>query len=292
MIIDIHTILLSRLQNNRGSVLLTTYLITTILLILGAAFLVMGATEARRTEIQHKSELAFYIAEAGIEQVLYELKDEFETGDQSWQDDVTIDGTDYTPNTTAFYTVYSQEVYPSGSYTHAYSPVADNHFTVSLRNITGEEDLWVRSTGEVDGITQTIQVYAKIINVSPWNNAIFGGTGASGTMVNGNVNIYGSVHILGDGLAAGDDAINLGGSAELVGNNYNVGPSGLSQALKDRVPDLPTTVFNGETVDTLSAELRVKKGIVSLSGASAVGQADSTGNSVKETVDGAYVTDG
>lgn len=291
-------ILFVRLKNNRGSVLLVTYFLTATLLIFGAAFLMISSADARRAAIQHKTDLAFYIAEAGIEQVIYELKDEFETGDGSWLDDVTIGGTNYMPNTTAFYTVYSQKVYPSGSYTHAFSQTNDNHYTVGLRNITGEEDLWIRSTGEVDGITQTIQVYAKIINVSPWNNAIFGGAGGSGTMVNGNVNIYGSVHILGNGLDAGDNAINLGGTSELVGNNYNIGPQGLDPLLKAKIPDLPQVTLNEgtvdeETVDTLSAELRVKNGIVSLSGNSTVGQEnDSSGNTVKEMIDGAYVSDG
>jgi hypothetical protein len=131
-----------------------------------------------------------------------------------------------------------------------------------------------------------------MLNLSPWNNAIFGGAGSSGAMVNGNVNVYGSVHILGNGLDDGDNAIDLGGTAELVGNNYNVGLQGLDSDLKELIPDLPTVTFNGENVETLGAELRVKKGLVGLSGNSAVGQADDSGNGVKETVDGTYVTDG
>lgn len=307
MTICIQKFLLPGFQNNRGSVLLVTYLLTTTLLLLGAAFLVMGATEAKRTEIQHKSDLAFYIAEAGIERTIYDLKQEFETGDKDWSNGITISGdanSPYGPNTGAFYDIYvdgggdPEVTYPSGSYsyTHAFSPTNDNHYKVKLRNVAG--DIWIRSTGEVDGVTQTIQVYVKIVNVSPWNNAIFGGAGSSGTMINGNVNIYGSVHILGNGLGPGDDAINLGGTAELVGNNYNIGPQGMSQSLKDKIPDLPTTILNEgtpdeEVVDTLNAELRVKNGVVSLSGNSSVGEADDpSGNTVKETIDGAYVTDG
>lgn len=300
----IQKILLPGFQNNRGSVLLVTYLLITTLLILGAAFLVMGATEAKRTEIQHKSDLAFYIAEAGIERAIYDLKQEFEAGDKNWSNGITVGADSWGPNTGAFYDIYvdgggdSEVTYPSGaySYTHAFSPTNDNHYKVKLRNVG--EDLWIRSTGEVDGVAQTIQVYVKIVNVSPWNNAIFGGAGSSGTMINGNVNIYGSVHILGNGLDPGDDAINLGGTAELVGNNYNIGPQGMSQGLKDKIPDLPTVILNEgevdeETVDTLNAELRVKNGVVSLSGNSAVGEEnDDTGNTVKETIDGAYVTDG
>jgi len=296
-------ILLSRLQNNRGSILLLTYFVTIILFAFGAAFLVMGAAEIRRAEIQHKADLAFYIAEAGIEQVLYELKDEYESGDKDWTDDITIDGNVHTvvaDDYDNFYAVYTNETYPdpANDYTQSYSNTANNKYSVSLRNITGEQDLWIRSTGEVDGVKQTIQVYVRVINVSPWNNAIFGGAGASGSMVSGDVDIFGSVHILGDGLNPGDNAIVLSGNSDLVGNYYKIGPTDLPQALKDKIPDLPTTILNEgtaeeETVETLSAELRVKKGIVSLSGNSAVGEPDdTTGNTVKEMIDGAYVTDG
>ena len=135
---------------------------------------------------------------------------------------------------------------------------------------------------------QTIEVYAKIVSISPWNNAIFAGAGAAGAMVNGNVNISGSVHILGTGLQSTDLAVDLGGTAELIGNNYE----DLSASLKAKVPALPTTLVGGETVETLYAELRVKRGIVGLSGSSSVGDANDPGDAYKETVDGSFVTDG
>jgi len=300
----IQKILLLKLLNNRGSILLLTYFVIIILFGLGAAFLMMGVSEAKRTEIQHKSELAFYIAEAGIERAIYDLKQEYETGnDEDWSNGIIINGdtsSPYGPSTSAFYDIYlygdtdPKVTYPfdasdADAYQNAFSPTNNNHYQVKIKNVLGGEDVWIRSTGEVDGVTQTIQVYAKIVNVSPWNNAIFGGAGATGEMVNGRVNVFGSVHILGEGLATTDNAIVLGGTTELVGNNYE----SLDQSLRDKVPDLPTTIFNGETVETLSAELRVKRGRVSLSGNSTVGQADSPGGPlVKETIDSAYVTDG
>ena len=39
-------------------------------------------------------------------------------------------------------------------------------------------------------------------------------------MVNGNVNIRGSVHILGTGLLSTDLVVDLGGTAQIIGNNY------------------------------------------------------------------------
>jgi hypothetical protein len=102
------------------------------------------------------------------------------------------------------------------------------------------------------------------------------------------VDIRGSVHILGTGLTSADYAIDLGGTAELVGNNY----TGLDSALLAKVPALPTVIHNGETVQTLNSELRVKRGIVGLSGSATAGEPDFTGNAFKETIDGSYVTDG
>jgi hypothetical protein len=128
------------------------------------------------------------------------------------------------------------------------------------------------------------------INVNVWQNAIFAGAGQAGLLINGNVGIHGSVHVLGDNLNVGGialDAIDLSGGAGIF-NNY----SGLSADLAGRVPALPTTVFNGETVSTLNTTLRVKEGLVGLSGTAQVGAPDATGNSVKETVMGVYVTDG
>jgi hypothetical protein len=55
---------------------------------------------------------------------------------------------------------------------------------------------------------------------------------------------------------------------------------------------LPTTIFNGETIDTLNAELRVRNGLVGLSGNSEVGEVDIPLNSVKETMDGTFVNEG
>lgn len=267
-----------RLKNNRGSMLMAVYLVITVLMILGAAFMALSSNESRASEVQRKATQAFYIAEAGIERVIYDLRQDFvnDASSPSWTDG-DINGMAIGPNTSSFYSVpYSAASLNGGSY------------AVTLKNVSGVDDIWIRSTGSVGNISQAIQVYVRLLNLSPWDNAIFAGRGASGTTVNGNANIRGSAHILGTGLTSGDYAIDLGGTAELVGNNY----TGLAADLAAKVPALPTTVFGGETVTTLNAELRVKRGKIGLSGSSTVGEANITGNGDKETINGAFVTDG
>ena len=268
--------ILKKLNNERGSLLIISYFMIIILLGIGTVFVLFSTNESRIAERQRLTTTAFHIAEAGIERALYDLRQDFILDTTpSWADG-DINSHTAGPNFASFYTMpYSDTTFNGGSY------------SVQLQN-TNTDDVWLQSTGTLSGVGHSVLVYVKMINVSPWNNAIFGGSGASGSMINGNVDIRGSVHILGDGLAAGDFAIDLGGTSELVGNNYN----GLDPTLEAKVPALPTTVFNGEVVETLSAELRVKEGLVGLSGSSTVGDANVAGNSEKETVDAAYVTDG
>ncbi len=128
-------------------------------------------------------------------------------------------------------------------------------------------------------------------NVNVWQNAIFAGAGQAGLLINGNVSIHGSVHLLGDGLGAGGIALaamDLSGTS-LIHNNYE----GLSADARSRIPGLETTDFDGDMgIETMNATLRVKGGLVGLSGNSEVGEEHIAGNSFKETMDGVYVTDG
>ncbi len=266
------------IKNKKGSVFIISYLVVVVLLGLGSAFAIVSANEARSAERQRRTTLAFNIAEAGIERAMYDLRQDFVTiGSTSWSDG-TINTYSIGPNTASFYSIpYASTTLNGGSY------------AVQLKNVAGQtQHIWIQSVGTFGDETETILVYAKMTNNSPWNNAIFAGAGASGAMVNGNVDIRGSVIVLGSGLTSSDYAIDLGGTAELVGNNY----TGLSATLSAKVPALPTTSVGGETVSTLNATLRIKQGKVGLSGSSTVGDANVAGNSVKETVDGSYVTDG
>ena len=223
---------LAKLRNEKGSVLLTVFLLVTVLLILGAAFVILSSNEARISEVNRKHIQAFNIAEAGIERMIYDLKKDF-AADEDWSDDEinawTYDSTDLDADN---YFPFPDASDPNNN-TYLPTTLGDGSYTISLQS-SADDAIWIRSTGTIDSIRQTIEVYVTIIDLSPWDNAIFGGSGSSGGWVNGNVNVSGSVHILGDGLDPGDNAIDLGGTAELVRNNYSI----LDPILEALVPAL------------------------------------------------------
>jgi hypothetical protein len=140
------------------------------------------------------------------------------------------------------------------------------------------------------GQVRTVEVLAIRMNINCWTNAVFGGAGQAGGCINGNVSIHGSVHILGDNIPLGGEAvasIDMSGTS-LIRNNY----SGVPPELLTRIPAIDTRVFEGEDVDTLRSTLRVRRGFVSMSGTAQVGEPNTSPNTLKETVDGTHVTDG
>ncbi len=140
------------------------------------------------------------------------------------------------------------------------------------------------------GIQRRAEVVVRATDVNVWRNAIFGGTGQAGGLINGNVSVHGSVHLLGTDIAAGGlavAAIDMSGTS-LIHNNYKT----LSAALRARIPAPPQRMWNGELVETLNSTLRVKNGLVGMSGNSEIGEPDIPGSGFKETMDGTFINDG
>lgn len=283
--------IVDKAKSEKGSMFIITLFVMVIFLGFGAALMVMVTNEARVSERQRLSTVAFGIAEAGLERGLFRFRNDFvnATGTPSWIDS-DIDGMNIGPDSNGFYAVeFENAIETDGKYV---VPLNGGSYYVDCKNVSGSDSIWISSTGMINGVSHTILAYAKIVNASPWNTAIFAGAGASnGSLINGQVDIRGSVHILGNGLNPGAIAVELAmdiSGSSYLGNNYN----GLDAGLAALVPALPTVTFNGETVETLNATLRIKKGIMGVSGSAEVGSVDLSGNAVKETVDGVYVTDG
>jgi len=142
-------------------------------------------------------------------------------------------------------------------------------------------------------VSRAAEIVLKADNVNVWQNAIFAGQGQGGGVINGNVSIHGSLHILGENLLPGDEAINslaLGGSS-IIANSYCCGGGpGLRDELRDRVPVNETVDFMGETdLETVESVVRVKNGSVSLSGTANLGLVNDDSNNRKETLDAVYV---
>ena len=153
----------------------------------------------------------------------------------------------------------------------------------------------IHAAARLSGTAKSIEAVYDTRDFGIWNNAIFAGVGQSGALINGNVNIAGSVHLLGDDLPEGALALNMSGTG-MMRNNYTQGkgPSHnnfLGNVLP-RIPALATTEYDGNTVETLNAELRVKNGIVAMSGNSHIGESQGAGDNFKGPVDSTWVTDG
>lgn len=154
----------------------------------------------------------------------------------------------------------------------------------------------IHTAARGNGHLRQIECVYSSNDVNIWNNAIFGGTGQAGRLINGNVSIHGSVHLLGEDLPPGataiegtepPDAMELSGTS-IIANNY----FGMPAELRQRIPNPPTRLYNGQQVETLNTKVRVKRGRVGINGNAHIGNAQVSGSGRKGPVDGTYVTDG
>jgi len=76
--------------------------------------------------------------------------------------------------------------------------------TATIDPMSDPKQGWVTATATVKGFTRSVRSRLRGRNVGIWNNAIFAGSGASGQSINGNVDIRGSMHLLGEGESYSD----------------------------------------------------------------------------------------
>ncbi len=166
--------------HHRGSALLTAMMVLFVVIFIGAGLLSLGMQASLRGEHDALRSRALSLAEGGAEVALKYLRTRAPNG--------TTDGSWRVQNWTE--TVNGQ-----------------GEFTLNVQDGTMDNDgrVVIVSTGRaVDGgytRTRTVRVVAKITHedVSVWNNSIFGGVGQAGRSINGNVQVRGNVHLLGDG---------------------------------------------------------------------------------------------
>lgn len=180
----------------------------------------------------------------------------------------------------------------------SYMAYVQDWFTDGIDNngdgiVDGSSERWhytIHSFAQQGEHVRQVEAIVRGRDVNVWRNAIFAGGGQAGGLINGNVSIHGSVHLLGDNLIEGASAItaiDMSGTS-MIRNNYIGIPANLAQ----RIPPLRTVTIDGEQLSTIDAELRVKNGLVSMSGNSKVGEAQSGLSGSKGPVDGTYVNDG
>lgn len=268
--------------NSESGVILPIVIILMIALIItGIAFLNAAVMENKLARREVYKNQAFYLAEAGLERTIWNLKQDF-----------INDGEDWTKRDAGIIRINGVAVDDGSGNTLQYDDESDGSvdlgegfYVVKLEEINSDK-VKVVSTGTVKGLPRTVQVYVQAANVSPWNNAIFAGVGAgAGTVIEGNSLIHGSVLILGKEIGEAM-AMDFSGKSG-IRNNYNEGdPFGIPSDLADKIPVCPKK----DELEDLDAFLRVKEGPVVLDGDSTLGESDNPGNYLKETMDGVFVT--
>lgn len=310
-------------MKKNGSI--SVYCLVVMFVIITASLGVMGLASASimRVKSDRKNAIAFQVAQAGLELGITEAASEAQNLDLS-RGQFVPSSRDYSSTlaTLASGSTVTVDILPSPDQTYA----------------------WVTSTATYENRTKSVRTRLSLREVGIWNNAIFAGTGAVGQAINGNVDIRGSVHLLGDGedytdtnhnghwdaaesftdtnhngvwdpgepyvdangdgvwsnaepyndsnhngiydppLTVTDMNSTFGGTA-FLGNNY----SGIPSVLQNVIPALVPMAG----VNTLNAEVRVKHGMVSLSGNAKIGtNAVVDFGASKNTIDGSYVSDG
>lgn len=163
-----------RVHHQRGwvSVMALTAMTVLVLICLGVSS--MALQNVTRSQQDQKAMLAFQAAQAALD---YEISQAYgrlsgSGGFRSSSRDIDEDLEDIAPGATG---------------------------TVEVTPTNDPKVAWVTSTATLNGVTKSVRTMLYSRNVGIWNNAIFGGTGAAGRSINGNVDIRGSVHCLGEG---------------------------------------------------------------------------------------------
>lgn len=270
---------------------------------IGVALVVVGALmtrslQQRKVVDQYEDYTTSY---QGVEAALSQAKVELEQGEdgmigmENWTPVYNGDGEIQLPELDADgitpVSLPSMQDVTFAAYTVRWENDGRDNNGDTIVDDTSEKDMYsVYAMAHNGENNHRVEVVYEASNVNVWENAIFAGSGQAGGLINGNVSIHGSVHLLGDSLVNGAmalAAIDLSGTS-LIHNNYVDVPA----YLQARVPALPQTSFNGETIYTLEAKLRAKAGLVGMSGNSEIGEPQLAGNTQKETMDGTYVTSG
>ncbi len=277
---------------------------------LGASMLVVSTADIGASANYRGAKQAFYEADSGIQLSLIDM-----VANSNWAED-TIDGTilpifiknpfpdDVTINGRSislgmggggpqpgWYPFGGTENLGNGTFSREiYLPPPDSE----QANAKGSK-LWVvmpvRSTGAIGATEPSSQVVQSDIRVlvfrlSIWDNAIFAGAGQAGKSVTGNVEVRGSVHVIGD--SANPTLLDWGGGASVRNSYVDAGTDSNWGADAVKLPSLPVMDINGEMIQSLDAEVRVKHGDIDYGGNSSMGDPNVTGNAHKETLDGFY----
>lgn len=275
----------SVLQEEKGFSLLIIILLMVMMTFLGLSGIMTTNTDVQISANYYGSYRALNLAEAGLQRamadILWDLWQDQNLSNSNFYQSGSSTPLTIFPASTSFYTVFS------GS-------LGNGTYTVAFKNVGGSpnfspNEIFVRSTGVTgNGSQKVIESYLATENVNPWNNAIFANKNGGGVPINGNVNVGGSVHILGNGINPCVPS-NPGTSNTAVyiqtGNIFNGHTNGGSG--NDIDSTLATYInYTGWDKTNLNAKFRVQRGCVDMhNGSGTIGK---SANPVK----GIYIGNG
>ena len=266
------------MKHRNGFVLITVLLITVVVAILAFGTLFTTMIDRTVTANQQGATEAFYIAQAGLNKyktVVFQTyryylerpekyEDAVRQGNPACGNYLTI-GLDLNRNG-----VLGEDVDLMDGETHG--PFQEGRGEYSIKFETAGRYAVLTAVGRVGRSRSTVQVVSEPKNVGLLSHALFAGPGQSSKFLNGNVEIYGGVHIVGD--SANPDAYVIDANGNFMQYNYY----GMNQ-LEDVVKDAKITgqqlqqflSLNAHEQRDLCATLRVEHGRIRLGGSASVG---------------------
>ena len=149
--------ILHKKRNERGIALLITLLLIVFLTLAVFNFSFTVTSNFFQMEKQQKIIRALHIAEAGINRAINDLrKDMKNQPDNPWVDG-DINGYSIGPDMNEFYT-----------FPYSDNNLNENFYTVRLKNGTYGQTMWIRSTGTVGEVEQTVEVYVEGVIAYHW----------------------------------------------------------------------------------------------------------------------------
>ncbi len=296
-------------SNERGAALLVTLMVMLLVFVLGSALTTSMLTEVVTSANYRSRGAALWQADAGLERVAVDL-----LADSTWARNMvdfssiplvittplpmssTINGMtvnyqdDGSGNPVAqYYDLGGTVILDDGSFTRQiFMPPT----SIVSANGPGTK-AWLTipvdargASGAVEPSTANLRADMRVIvrRLTTWDNALFGGAGQAGNAINGNVQIRGSIHIVGDPVTD----TSMGGTAFVLNHYRGASDNANFGVDAGKLPPVPIVTYNGELVQSLSAEVRVKAGDINLSGNATWGEPNVSGDGFKEELDGFY----
>lgn len=165
-------------MKKRGSISIYCLVVMFMIITSSLGVMALASSSMLRVKSDKRNAISFQIAQAGLELGITQAASEAQTVDLT----------------------QGQFLPSSRNYSDTFSSIAPGStVTVDILPSPDQSYAWITSTATVENKTKSVRTRLSLREVGIWNNAIFAGTGAVGQAINGNVDIRGSVHLLGDG---------------------------------------------------------------------------------------------